>query len=136
VIHFAGHALSSEYRPADTSIVLTGADGIMSVKDIASLRLRGSSTVVLAACSTARGRVRRFEGTLSVARAFLASGAPSVIATLWPIDDLDAARFFPRLHEYLARGLSASEALRATQLDSIRNSESPSMWAAVQTIGS
>jgi len=136
VIHFAGHALSSEYRPDDTSIVLTGADGIMTVKDIARLRLRGSSTVVLAACSTARGKVRRFEGTLSVARAFIASGAPSVIATLWPIDDLDAAQFFPGLHGYLARGLSAPEALRAAQLDSIRRSDSPAMWAAVQAIGS
>jgi len=135
VIHFAGHALSSEYRPADTSIVLTGPDGMMNVSDIGRLQLTRCSTVVLAACSTARGKVRRFEGTLSVARAFLSTGVPSVVATLWPIDDQEAARFFPRLHEYLARGLSASEALRAAQLDSIRNAESPSMWAAVQVIG-
>ena len=136
VIHFSGHALSSEYRPSDTSIVLTGANGAMNVADIAQMHLGRCSTVVLAACSTARGKVRRFEGTLSVARAFLATGTPSVVATLWPIDDGDAARFFPRLHEYLARGLSAAEALRAAQLDSIRSSEAPSMWAAVQVIGS
>ena len=136
VIHFSGHALSSEYRPSDTSIVLTGTGGTMNISDIAKLRLQRCSTVVLAACSTARGKVQRFEGTLSVARAFLATGTPSVVATLWPIDDGDAARFFPRLHEYLARGLSAAEALRAAQLDSIRSSDRPAMWAAVQVIGS
>lgn len=136
VIHFSGHALASEFRPADTSIVLGGRDGRMNVSQIAELRLDGCSTVVLAACSTARGRVERFEGTLSVARAFLATGVPSIVATLWPIDDGEAARFFPRLHAHLARGLKPADALRAAQLESIRTSSSPSLWAAVQVIGS
>jgi CHAT domain-containing protein/tetratricopeptide (TPR) repeat protein len=135
VIHFAGHALSSEYRPEDTGILLSGAGGRMSLHDIAKLQLNGDATVVLAACSTARGRVRRYEGTLSVARAFLAAGAPSVIATLWPIDDEEAAVFFPRLHERLAGGVPAAAALRAAQLEAIRDSRPPSLWAAMQTMG-
>ena len=69
--------------------------------------------------------------------AFLQAGAPTVIATLWPIEDREAAAFFPRLHRHLTRGLPASEALRLAQLESIRSSskDRSSLWAAVQTIG-
>ena len=74
---------------------------------------------------------------MSVAHGFLMAGAPSVIATLWPIDDEAAARVFPRLHEKLAAGLPPAEALRAVQLDSIRRGDVPaSLWAAIQDIGS
>jgi len=135
VIHFAGHSLSSEYRPEETSIVLSGADGRLNTRDISKIPLHDCSTVVLAACSTARGKVRRFEGTLSVARAFLAAGAPNVIATLWAIDDGEAARFFPRVHEQLARGVAPAEAVRAAQLEDIRDSRPPAIWAAIQAIG-
>jgi CHAT domain-containing protein len=136
VIHFAGHALSSEYRSDDAALVLAGTAGRLGIAEIGKLRLGGCSTVVLAACSTARGKVQRYEGTISVARAFLSTGVPSVVASLWPIDDEEAARFFPRFHEHLASGVSAAEALRAAQLEWIRKSGSPSLWAAVQVIGS
>jgi CHAT domain-containing protein len=136
VIHFAGHGLSSEVRPEDTALLLSGVDGRMTISDIARLQLASSPTVVLAACSTARGQVRRYEGTLSVARAFLAAGASSVVATLWPIDDREASVFFPLIHERLVRGVPPADALRAAQLDAIREARSPSLWAAVQVIGS
>jgi len=109
----------------------------VGVAEIARLRLRPSSVVVLAGCSTARGERRASEGVISVAHGFLAAGAPSVIATLWPINDQAASVFFPRLHKRLAEGFSPAEALRQTQLESIRRGDVPaSLWAAVQDIGS
>jgi CHAT domain-containing protein len=73
----------------------------------------------------------------SVAHGFLSAGAASVIATLWPIDDAAAARFFPRVHRRLARGVPPAEALRAAQLESMQRGDVPaSLWAAVQNIGS
>jgi CHAT domain-containing protein len=136
LIHFAGHALSSEYRAEDTALVLAGSGGRMNAGDIARLPLARCTAVVLAACSTARGKVSRYEGSLSVARGFLAAGVPSVVATLWPIDDAGAAAFFPRVHAHLAAGLSPAAALRAAQLEDIRSNRSPALWAAVQVIGS
>jgi CHAT domain-containing protein len=59
------------------------------------------------------------------------------MATLWPINDDDAAAFFPRVHAKLAAGMSPSAALRAVQLECIRQQNVPaSLWAAVQVIGS
>jgi CHAT domain-containing protein len=107
------------------------------VEEIATMRLRRTSVVVLAGCNTARGTRRGPEGIISVAHGFLTAGAPSVIATLWPIDDNGAAAFFPRVHANLAAGMSPAEALRSVQLECIRNGTTPlSLWAAVQVIGS
>jgi CHAT domain-containing protein len=136
VIHFTGHALSSEYRAAETSIVLAGSDGRMNIAEISRMRLSGCAAVVLAACGTARGKMQRYEGASSVARAFLSTGVPSVVATLWPIDDREAVHFFPRLHGHLVRGRSLAEALRAVQTESIHKGDPPALWAAVQVIGS
>lgn len=135
VIHFAGHALTSDARPQDAALVLAGKGGRTNVGRLSAMKMDACSTVVLAACSTGRG-TSRMEGTFSVARAFIAAGASSVVATLWPIDDAEAARFFPRLHSHLRSGMAPADALRETQLECIRTSRSPALWAAVQVTGS
>jgi CHAT domain-containing protein len=137
VIHFVGHAGSSDSGATLLTSPRAGAEGQLDVRAIAALRLPRTRVVVLAACSTARGEERGQEGSISVARAFLAAGVPSVVATLWPIDDTQAADFFPRLHQQLARGVSPAQALRAAQLESIHGRSLPlAIWAAVQVIGS
>jgi CHAT domain-containing protein len=135
VIHFAGHAIGDDSGLVPASILLSG--GRVEAPEISHLSLRRTSVVVLAGCGTARGARRGMEGVISVAHGFLAGGAPSVIATLWPIDDTAAAEFFPRLHRRLAEGLPPAEALREAQLESIRRGDVPaSLWAAIQDIGS
>lgn len=134
VIHFVGHA---ELPGRGRGAALVTGGGSLDVRGIASLRLHRTRAVILAACGTARGQHRGGEESISIARAFLAAGAPSVVATLWPIDDGPAAEFFPRLHHYLADGLSPADAVRATQLEWIQKRDGPpGLWAAVQTIGS
>jgi CHAT domain-containing protein len=139
VIHFGGHAVGDDAGLEPASIVLRqdGRARRVSVSEIAKLRLRPTAIVVLAGCNTARGERRAAEGVSSVAHGFLSAGAASVIATLWPIDDDLSARFFPRVHRRLAAGMSAAEALRGAQLESIQRGDVPaSLWAAVQNIGS
>ncbi|MEA2325353.1 MAG: hypothetical protein QOE68_312 [Thermoanaerobaculia bacterium] len=139
VIHFAGHGVASRGANRDGYLLLAShgtSDGRLDVGRIAAMPLRQTSVVVLAACGTAAGEVRSTEGTISIARAFLAAGVPNVIATLWPIDDEAAAEFFPVLHQHLAHGLAPAEALRATQMQWIRRgNQRASLWAAVQVIG-
>jgi len=137
IIHFAGHGVSSVESAA---LVLTATPddfGLFDAASISRLSLQNTDVVVLAACETARGPIRSAEGVLSVTHAFLQAGAPAVIATLWPLDDRDAADFFPRLHRHLARGVPAPEALRLAQLEWIRRSpdDKAALWAAVQSIG-
>ncbi len=139
VIHFGGHATGDEsgLEPSSISMRDDGGRRRIGVAEIARLRLRKTAVVVLAGCSTARGERRAAEGVISIAHGFLTAGAPSVVATLWPIDDREAAIFFPRLHARLAEGMPAAEALRAAQIESMqRRDVSMSTWAAVQVIGS
>lgn len=139
VIHFAGHAVGDDAGLEPASIVLrqNGRARRVTVSEIAKLRVKPAATVVLAGCNTARGARRAAEGVSSVAHGFLSAGAASVIATLWPIDDAAAARFFPRVHRRLAAGMSPAEALRGAQLESMERGDVPvSLWAAVQNIGS
>jgi CHAT domain-containing protein len=133
VIHFAGHAVSA--RSGYLLLARTEtSDGHLDAKRIASMRLNRTSMVVLAACSTAAGEIRSTEGTISIARAFLAAGVPSVIATLWPIEDEAAAEFFPIVHRHMSRGMPPAEALRAAQLELIREPDTV-LWTGVQLIG-
>ena len=138
IVHFGGHAVGDDRGFNPAAIVLRNNDHErrVGVAEIAKLRFRSNSTIVLAGCGTARGERRAAEGVISVAYGFLSAGAPSVIATLWPISDESSAIFFPRLHQYLAKGLPPREALREAQLESIRRGDVPaSLWAAVQDIG-
>jgi CHAT domain-containing protein len=138
-IHFAGHGIGDDSGIEPASIILQdkqGAPKRMGVHQIASLRLRRAPVVVLAGCNTARGERRGSEGVISVAHGFLAAGSSSVVATLWPIDDKAAAEFVPRVHERLAHGIPAAEALRDVQLEWIHRRHAPtSLWAALQVIG-
>lgn len=138
VIHFVGHAVAST-SSGGGYLVLQGRgtdDDRLDLKEIAALRLQHTSLVSLAACSTASGDTSAREGTASVGRAFLAAGARSVISTLWPIDDAEAATFFPAVHRHLSQGLTPAEAVRTTQLEWIRNPDArTSLWTGVQVIG-
>jgi len=139
-IHFGGHAIGDDSGLDPASIIFRDErdrEHRLGVSDIAALRLRRTSVVVLAGCNTARGERRGPEGVISVAHGFLAAGVPSVIATLWPIDDAAAAELFPRIHALLAAGQAPADALRAVQLEWIHRPNAPtSLWAALQVIGS
>ena len=133
IIHFVGHAVVPD-QDTGGALVTSRRDDL-DVREIAAMQFRDIGLVVLAACGTARGYGRTGETSISVARAFLIAGVPSVVATLWPIEDARAAEFFPRFHHYLVRGLPPAEALRAVQLEWIRQDGPPGVWAAVQMIG-
>lgn len=132
VIYIATHGTTEMTSRGGGALRLAG--GQLDSQTIASIELPRTRAVVLAACDSARGPVRA-EGTISAARGFLAAGVPAVVATLWEIDDRQAAEFFPRVHRDLAHGAAAAVALREAQIDSIERGQSPALWAAVQCIG-
>ena len=137
VIHFAGHAIVPDDQLPGGLVMLeaNGRTGLLDARKIAELPLRHTRLVVLSACSTMRTQGDEFPR--SVADAFLVAGVPSVVGTLWSLDDATASTFFPRLHSYLARGASPAEALRAAQLECLHNPAlPPEVWATVQLLGS
>ena len=144
VVHFAGHAFANVEYPLLSRLSFSSAgDGVagdpLFAHEIAHMRFTHTRVVVLAACSTAVGSVSRGEGVMSVARPFLAAGAPLVVASQWDVDDAATERLFTMFHREFAKHHDAVAALRAAQLAMIRSlipgDGSPSRWGAFIALG-
>lgn len=136
VVHFAGHTVIRPVEPWHSSLLFApdrGDGGLLTVQQIARLFFRRTRTVVLASCSTLRGHKAGVEGVPSVARAFLVAGVPSVVGTLWDVDDGEAGMIVDALHKQLARGVPVADALRISQLQAIHDPRAdrhhPSRWS-------
>jgi CHAT domain-containing protein len=137
IISFAGHttagALVFESRGQSPPTLL-------SASEITRSRFSRHPLVVLAACSSGRGRILSTEGVESLANAFLGAGARSVVATLWDVADESSSRLFATFHRNIGRGDSAANALRAAQLAMIHSNTTPDQqpvaWAGVFIVGS
>ena len=116
LIHFAAHgdAERGEIALAPESSMKPGTatekDYLLTMADISRVQLR-AKLVVLSCCHSARGHVKA-EGVVGIARAFLGSGARSVLVALWAIPDEATKKLMSRFYEHLVRGVSASESLR------------------------
>jgi CHAT domain-containing protein len=134
-IHLAAHASINPLLPHLSRIYLKPSashpSGILSAGEIAALTLQ-ARLVVLAGCDTASGTPTRSEGVLGVTSAFLAAGAQTVVASLWPAEDRSSVAFQEHFHQSVAAGHSAAEALREAQLWARSNQTAvrPWSWAA------
>merc|ERR1719421_116488 len=82
-IHLATHGAGS-----GDAIYFAGsseAEATLSMSEVHELSIC-APLVTLSACCTFRGEMRT-DGVVGLARAFLASGAQSLLASLWPVDD-------------------------------------------------
>ena len=114
LIHFAAHGDAEKGEIALSPVRSTGKlpkeqDYLLTMSDISEVQLR-AKLVVLSCCHSARGHIRT-EGVVGMARAFLGSGARSVLVALWALDDKATEKFMSRFYEHLFRGESASESL-------------------------
>jgi CHAT domain-containing protein len=88
--------------------------------------------VVLSACESGVGPVSATEGPVSLAQAFLEARAREVIATLWRVPDVAAARFSKAFYTALASGNGSSiDAVRTAQVGMLREGRwrDPHFWA-------
>lgn len=110
-------------------------DGLLTSEEIFNSHLQ-AELVVMSACDTGRGNVTG-EGILSLARAFLRAGTPSVIATLWQVPDDATAFLMDIFYRELAAGASKATALRTAQLETRAQPQyaHPRNWAAFILIG-
>jgi len=148
--HFALHYVVDERSSLFSKMVLAagpagaardpGNDGIWQVHEIYKMKLPQMRLVVLSACQTGIEQQYGGEGAISVARPFIAAGAPLVVASLWPVDSPSTERLMVNFHRYRTNcPLSSAEALRQAQMDLLRGDDSryrhPFYWAAFTAVG-
>ena len=139
LVHFAAHGDAERgeiaLTPADSTVeFLHEADYLLSMTDISQVRL-SAKLVVLSCCHTARGQIKT-EGVVGIARAFLGSGARSVLVALWALQDRATEEFMGRFYENLVQGKSASECLhRAMRWMRNNGFSEVRQWAPFMLIG-
>ncbi|MBW6460514.1 MAG: CHAT domain-containing protein [Bacteroidales bacterium] len=120
ILHFAMHAWINDVNPLSSTLSFyplgdTIEDDFLQTYEIYSLDLRGH-LAVLSACSTGDGLLHHGEGVISLARAFLFAGIPSIVMTLWDVEDLASGAIIPLFYSYLAAGYEKDIALREAKL--------------------
>ena len=145
-LHFACHGLLDERFPLNSALALStpehpeeGRDnGLLQAWEIFDELRLDADLVTLSACDSGLGKEMGGEGLVGLVRAFQFAGARSVVASLWGVADVSTARFMKRFYSYLGSGKSKDEALRAAQIDQIREksgSSHPFHWAAFELFG-
>jgi CHAT domain-containing protein len=138
ILHVAAHARADAAFPERSAIFLApgdpAEDGWLQPGEIARLDLRGR-LVVLSACDSAEGPLLSGEGPSSLARAFFAAGARSVVATRWPLRDDDAAFMMERFYTALGSGRSVAAALRQARRDAMAAGLPAAAWAGIAGLG-
>ena len=139
LIHFAAHGDAGRGEIALSPVRSTCKlpkenDYLLTMSDISEVELR-AKLVVLSCCHSGRGKMRA-EGVIGISRAFLGSGARSVLVALWALDDEATEQFMSRFYEHLVRGESTSECLYQA-MEWMRGNGWPEVrqWAPFMLIG-
>jgi CHAT domain-containing protein/tetratricopeptide (TPR) repeat protein len=144
VVHFAGHAVFDDARPARSYLLLAPSPGDarageIPASELALMDLRHVRLVVLSACGTVRGGGGRGDGFTSLSGALLAAGAGGTVGSTWPVDDRRTAALMTRFHAVYRHAGDGPRALRDAQLALLRSPDpalrSPAAWAAFRYTG-
>lgn len=143
IIHLAMHGIVDPKEPSLSSLAFTylndsTEDDFLHAYELNSLHLQ-TDLVVLSACETGFGKYARGEGVLSIGRSFMYAGAPSLVMTLWSINDKATSILIKRFYQHLSEGYSKDEALKLAKLDYLNTSDGiathPFFWASLISVG-
>jgi CHAT domain-containing protein len=130
VIHFASHAELNEDDPLASAILLAKSDnedGRLEVREIFGMDLK-ASLIVLSACETGLGKLSSGDELVGLTRAFIYAGTPSVVASLWNVEDSSTAQLMASFYKNL-KTMTKVEAMRQAQLQLIRGNVNSDLLA-------
>lgn len=143
ILHLAMHTLIDDDNPLYSKLVFyreekAKEDNLLNTYELFNMQLN-AQLAVLSACNTGKGKLLGGEGVLSLSRGFFYAGVPSVIMTLWAVEDRSGADLMTSFYHYLSEGKSKNEALQLAKLDYLKSSDQmrahPHFWAAYLSIG-
>jgi len=126
VVHLACHGQFRPDSPLFSSLRL--GDGWMTVHDAYTLEV-GAGLVTLSACETGVSAVAPGDELIGLVRGFFYAGAPSLLMSLWTVDDEATAELMTDLYTHLRAGSRPAAALRAAQLRQMQTRPHPFFWS-------
>jgi CHAT domain-containing protein len=146
IVHLAAHGHYNPVAPLSSLIALapddpasgSGSsseqatyDGWLTVGEVYGLDLSQTDLVVLSACQTHLGELSQGDELVGLTRAFIFAGTPTVVASLWNVNDEATSFLMERFYSHLKEdGLGKAEALRQAQLETMVEYPDPYYWAA------
>jgi CHAT domain-containing protein/predicted negative regulator of RcsB-dependent stress response len=131
-IHIASHGVFRADNPMFSSLRL--GDNWLNLFDIFNLKL-GAEITTLSACETGMSAVWEGDELLGLARGFLYAGTPSLVVSLWMVNDRSTAQMMRRFYEGLRDKLSKARALREAILEVKAAYPHPYYWAPFVLLG-
>ncbi len=114
----------------NTSLKTGQDEGMVTAEKVLGLRLKGTDLVVLSACRTGVGDVQSGEGVFGLKRAFILSGAKSIIMSLWSVPSQETVDLMSSFYTQISEGKTPSVALRQAKLSIMQKQPHPFFWAA------
>ncbi|MCB2208523.1 MAG: CHAT domain-containing protein [Bacteroidetes bacterium] len=143
VIHLAMHAMINDSVPMFSRLVFSESEkdtssAFLNTYEIYDLVLN-ASMVTLSACNTGTGILRSGEGIMSLARGFIYAGVPSIVMTLWEVQDKSGSDIMTRYYKNLKLGFAKDVALQKAKLGFLKDSPDysthPFYWSAYIVTG-
>jgi len=116
VLHFACHGTFDPVQALKSGIVLAGenGDGTLTAEEIFGLQMQ-AELVTLSACESGVNERRPGDELIGLTRALIYAGTPSVLVSLWAVDDLSTGLLMDKFYAGWRDGLGKAEALQAAQ---------------------
>lgn len=143
IIHLATHAVADNTDPTGSFVAfhpLSYGSNRLYAHEISYGMLPKTELVFLSACETAKGKLIRGEGIMSLSRAFSFAGCPNLITSLWKAEDNATAYISSRFYSHLQGGMPFARALQQAKLDLLHDRQqvqyhSPQYWSHLIFIG-
>jgi CHAT domain-containing protein len=132
VLHLACHGQFRPDNPLFSSLRL--GDGWLTVRDTYNLDLK-CGLAALSACETGVNEVAPGDELIGLARGFFSAGAPTLLLSLWSVDDEATAELMVSFYRLLLAGHNPAAALRAAQLRLLEKQPHPFFWSPFMIFG-
>jgi len=138
IVHVASHGEFNSNTPLLSCLRLSagnGEDGRLETREIFGLNL-DAYLVTLSACNTAIGKLTKGDDLVGLTRAFIFAGTPSILGTIWSVNDESTSIFMNHFYGNL-KEMDKLKSLQQAQIAMIRSEKyrHPYHWAGFQLIG-
>jgi CHAT domain-containing protein len=138
ILHLAVHGETDEKNKYNARLIFNGKDSLLNTGDLYLANIQ-ARMVVLSACESGTGEVVKGEGTFSIARGFALLGVPSIIMSLWNVNDKVTSQLMSNFYVNISKGLSSTEALSQSKLTYLEKSDNytshPYYWSSFVSLG-
>ena len=130
IFHYMGHG-----RPDGTGTgLLFNETHALRAQDLTPELFKSSQLVVLAACSSGKGK----DGVLdmdNLVHALLSSGVPRVIASQWNVDSGTTSQLMQSFYRNVSKGEGVAQAMFDARNEMVKRAPHPYYWASFTVAG-